>query len=290
MLAEKLALAHEAPTRYEEAKLDADNFCEAYKDVIGLVKHGLAVAKARFGIEDSDLQKADTIIYSDQIRSYLGQAISNGNYPQILDDEHMRSYIIDMACAGALGRLVELQLHKDRASVSRIYKERMIEMNHGFAALADSELGEKLGFGRYHLKELIAATYGLHPSSPEVTLLEKGIAVEVGTKKCLQELAEDHGTNVRWATAAEDAHNIDIVCEKGDKKLDIQVKSKDSIGQATHEEKRASYSHFEAFGLNEYRVRHLSPAADTAIGEHFEVRALRYRELLDEMLSEFDRL
>ncbi len=273
-----------------EIKLDAEDFCEAYRDVIGLVKHGLVVAKARFEIEDSDLQKADTIIYSDQIRAYLEQAISNGNYPQILDDEHMRSYVIDLACAGTLGRLVELQLHKDRKSVSRVYKERMIEMNHSFADLADSELGDKLSIGRRHLKELIGATYGLHSSSQEVALLEKGISVEVGTKKCLQDLAERHGTVVRWATAAEDANNIDIVCEKDDKKLDIQVKSKDLIGHAINDEQHASYSHFEEFGINEYRVRHLSPAADTAIGEHFEIRAVRYRELLDRMLSEFDKL
>ena len=273
-----------------ETLYDADSFCDAYRDVISLVKHGLKEAEARFGFGDDDLQRADTVIHSDQLHSHLEQALANGNYPDILADEQMRSLIIEMACIGTLGKLVELQLQKDRLSVSILYKQRVIEMNHAFAGLADSELRGQLGLGRRHLRELIGATLGVHPSSKEVTRLEKGIAVEVGTKKCLEDLGRELGTEVRWASAIEDSKNIDIVCTQGKKKLDIQVKSNDLVGSVIDDNQKALYTPMEEYGIDEYRVRQLSPAADTAIGENFEVRAPRYKQVIEQLLEEFNNL
>jgi hypothetical protein len=137
---------------YPEIAYDADSFCEAYRDVVSLVKRGLKTAEARFGFGDDDLQRADTVIHSDQLRSHLEQALANGNYPDVLADEQMHSLIIEMACIGTLGKLVDTQLQKDRLSVPRLYKERVIEMNHAFADLADSELGSQMGLGRSHLR------------------------------------------------------------------------------------------------------------------------------------------
>jgi hypothetical protein len=273
-----------------ETLYDADSFCDAYKDVISLVKHGLMAAEARFGFGDDDLQRADTVIHSDQLRSHLEQALANGNYPDVLADEQMRSLIIEMACIGTLGKLVDTQLQKNRLSVPRLYKERVIEMNHAFANLADSELGSQMGLGRSHLRELIGATLGAHPSSKEVVRIEKGIAVEVGTKRSLENLGQRFGVDVRWATADEDSRNIDVVCMQGEKRLDIQVKSNDLVGSVIDDNQKAFYTPMEEYGIDEYRVRQLSPAADTAIGENFEVRAPRYTQVIEQLLDEFDQL
>jgi hypothetical protein len=123
-----------------------------------------------------------------------------------------------------------------------------------------------------------------------VARIEKGIAVEVGTKRCLEDLGRQFGTDVRWATAEEDSKNIDIVCSQGQKKLDIQVKSNDLVGSVIDDNQKAMYTAIEEYGIDEYRVRQLSPAADTAIGENFEVRAPRYKQLIEELLEEFDNL
>jgi hypothetical protein len=287
--AQTVALPYETST-HQETVYDADSFCDAYKDVIGLVRHGLSAAEARFNFDRSDLKKAETIIYSDQLHNYLERAVTNGNYPHVLADEQMRSLIIDMACTGAFGSIVKKQLDGDKLGPARVFKERVVEMNHAFVSLADSELGRQLGLGRSSLRNLIGTTLGMHPSSNTVIALEKGIAVEVGTKNCLTELGAEYGIDTRWSSAQEDLHNIDIVCTQGGKQLDIQVKSVDSVGRTTGDSQQALYSGIEEYGLHEYRVRQLSPAADTAIGEDFEVRAPRYRQKLEELLTEFDKL
>ncbi len=274
----------------QEAEYSADNFCAAYGDVVGLIRHGLAVAESQLGFSDSQLRAADAIIYSPQLRSHIESTIATGNYPEILADSQKRALVIDMACDGIFGRLVELQLRRDRAGASRENKERLIQMNHNFTELADSEFGKNMGFGRRHLRAIIGATYGLPQESEEVAALERGLAVEVGTKNCLAELGKEHGVEVRWASAAEDLRNVDIVCLQGAKRLDIQVKSVDSVGRTAGDLQQASYSRPEEYGLHEYRVRELSPAADTAVGENFEVRAARYGQKIDELLTELDQL
>lgn len=279
----------EQPYSSPEVEYKAEDFCQAYQDVVGLLKHGLRVAETRFKFDNSDLKKVENVIQSQPLRNYLNQAVSNGHYPSILHDEQMRAYIIDMACTGVFGRIVELERRRDQYSVPRLYKERIIDMNHAFVGLADSELGNRLGIGRTHMKKIIGFTFGAHLESEEVGALERGVAVEVGTKKCVQELAFREGIQVRWSTPQEDARNVDIVCVQNHKTLGLQIKSKDQTS-GSREDRHAFYTPIEEYGPHEYRVRQLSPAADTAIGEHYEVRAARYRDVIESLLADFSQL
>jgi hypothetical protein len=306
MPAETLVLDSASETyQSQEIHIDAADFCAAFSDVSNLQRHATASVLhvkpnqlsagnlARHLNEDNAegyFKKIDHVVNSEQMASHIEQCISNGNYHELLSDEHMFSYILDLARTGFVGGIIDGLL--DSGAIpqhkKRVYRERLIEMNHAFKDLADSGFSRDIGMTRHGLKEVIGKAYGAKIDQRSAELTEKvemGVAAEVATKRYIETAGRSTGLEVRYATAEEDAKKMDVVCVSGSKLLGIDVKSGDKHSPKGDE--RAWSSPIEEFDIGEYRVRELYPAKESCIGNNFEIKAEAYKKKIDEVLEDF---
>lgn len=298
-------------TEYEAHETDVTpaEFCQAFQDISNLQRHTTAsVLHLRPGLLTAGnvpslvgkehtgmfLQKVDAVVNSEQMRSHIELCIENGNYSNILQDEHIRSYIMGLARTGFMGGLIDGLLNAGNIPPyeKRVYRQSLIEMNHGFKELVDSPFGREVGFSRQNLKHVIGEACGSNydiTSARITNKIEMGVAAEVATKRYIEKKMPGTGVGVRDATAEEDSKKIDLVCRYGNLLLGIDVKSGDKHSGGP-KDARAWYSPIEEFGIGEYRVRELYPALETCIGNNFEIKAKAYEKKIDELLEEFRTL
>lgn len=292
-----------------EIDIDAEKFCEAYRDVsnlqrlataatLGVLPAHLTSGNLPNALDESAvphfLSRLESILASPQMQNHIEQSIANGNYQPLLEDEEMRSYIVGLARIGFTGALIDglVEAGKIPRHDKRAYRHILIEMNHSFKTLADSGFGRELGFGRSHLKDILGETYGANYDERSAQLrnkLEMGIAAEVATMRYIEQAGAGLGIEARYSTVEEDGKKIDIICRQGRKNLGIDVKSGDK-NSGPGGEVRAWRTPIEEYDLNEYRVRELYPAKETSIGEKFDIKAKAYERVIDELLEEFSDL
>jgi len=288
-----------------ELEVNAAEFCSAYRAVCDLQRltvahlmhlrpHDLSAGAMQKHGDEYRLEHVERILASPKIQAIIDQSIKNGHYPPILHDEAMRSYIFGLSRAGFVGGLIEgiTNGELNQNTKRRFYKERLIDMNHTFTQLIDSEFGRNAGFNRQNLHDLLAAAFGAghdEDSLKLVTSLEAGLAVEVGTKRYMEEIGPEFGIKVRFSTVTEDGKKIDVMCTNSRNNLGIDIKSGDKNSGADGEP-RAYYSPIEQLDLHEYRVRELYPAKHTTIDSNFEIKADAYKHKIHELFTEFNAL
>jgi hypothetical protein len=292
-----------------EIDITPDRLCQSLKDISNLQRHATAsvlhvlpgvltagnVSKhaSRIGAEEF-FRRTDYIVSSDQMRRHIELCISNGNYPDLLSDGQNRSYVMGLARTGFIGALIVglLDTGAIPQSNKRIYKERLIDMNHSFREFADSDFAREHGVKRRHLKRAINDIYGADVDEHSKQLahkLEMGIAAEIATKRYIEGTGAQLGIHVRYGSIEEDSKKMDLVCTQGRKTLGIDVKSGDK-NSGSGGEARAFHSPIEEFDFHEYRVRELYPAKESCIGDDFEVKARAYQQITDNLLAEFSTI
>lgn len=169
-------------------------------------------------------------------------------------------------------------------------KRKVIAAHKGFINLADSSLGELLKVDRRHLRFLANVMFGKLDSPSQIPVwFEVGVSAEIATKKALQRLAGNGSeTKVRYAETEEDLKGTDIVIDKNDQKLLVDVKSSDKHSY-NQDEQRAYHYRPEQVDVGVYQVRELHPASIESINDDFSIDQAYEKELVT-VLQEFDRL
>jgi len=304
MIAEKLISPPVESAEEAEQQLSADEFSEAYsltcETVRALLKrHDPQTFSAPFellvkqGLSEEKLNEAVEFLDSDQARAVLDKFFVQNSRSPAFTDSSLRSYLVSMGLSGAATGLIDGSLNSNKLPRQRVrqFKSLLVTTHHEILKLVDSDFGQQLGFGRKHLKSILRSAYGESSTkdSSLADMAEAGIAVEIATKRYIEELIADGkfpGRRVRYSTSAEDMIGRDIVYQAGDKALLIDVKSSDKNHHGG--EPVAGYSRLEPVDANIFKIERMHPAKHTVVDEQFRILANNYRRVIEDALSEFE--
>ena len=287
-----------------ERQLSVDEFIEAYsltcETVRALLKrHDPQTFSAPFellvkqGLDERKLNDAVEFLDSGQSRAVLEKFFVQNSRSPIFADGELRSYLISMALSGSATGLIDGSLNSNKLPREHVrqFKSLLVTTHHEILKLVDSDFGKQLGFGRKHLKSILRSAYGESSArDPALAdMAEAGIAVEIATKRYIEELITSGklpGRRVRYSTSAEDMIGRDIVYQAGDKALLIDVKSSDKNHYGG--EPAAGYTRPEPVGANIFKIERMHPAKHTVVDERFRILASNYRRVIEDALSEFE--
>lgn len=298
--------------RLEAGEYSAEDFSAAFSEVCALERK---ILSAKLGLSEQTLSpsnlsaslqpnqfkiildRMDLILNSEENQRVVDNYSDQHSHEPLLKDADMRQHLVELAKKALVGGYIDQFLHNKTSWLSRpdlkLYKSRLIDVHNAYIDFIESPVAADLSFDRGHLRRLIRAAYGrdLDGSTGLADAIESGIAVEVATKRYIENLLRQHDAppdSVRFGTVQEDLRGGDIVYSAPGGVLFIDVKSGDKDGANSNHEKSSRASTMEDFGPREFRVRELHPASHHSIGSHFEIKEGHYRSVIEKLIQKFE--